>query len=175
MGSTTGPVCTLSYDMTLPTAIAPMTRTSSPLDHTDDDVIYLGSRRVTQTPRRLKERNHSRCFANEKQPPRQPSMKKKSKSKPLRERLGRKVLSAERACVGWTRSAANKQHAVYAAPKKYGRLSYWSVSGSNNKEMIRHEDICFHLMFQGLRSDEIHKKLRGKMQRARKKILRDDK
>ncbi|KAE9568048.1 hypothetical protein CGMCC3_g15849 [Colletotrichum fructicola] len=160
--------------MTLPTAIAPTTRTSSPLDHTDD-VIHLGSRRVTQTPRRLKERHHPRRFANKKQPPPPPSTKKKPKSKPLRERSGRKASSAERAHVGWIRSTLNKQHAVYATPKKYGQLSYWSVSDSGDKEMIRHEDIYFRPMFQDLSPDKIHKKLRGKMRRARKRILQDEK
>ncbi|KAH9237208.1 hypothetical protein K456DRAFT_1505114 [Colletotrichum gloeosporioides 23] len=178
MGLTTVPVCTLSYNMlTLPTAMASTTRTTSPLNHNHtDDVIYLGSRTVTPTPHRLRQPNHPRPSPNEKkQPPRQSSTKNKRKPKPLRDGPGRKTSSAERALVGWIRSPENKRHAVYGSLQSHRQLSYWSISDNGDNEMTKHEDIYFRSMFQNLSPDEVRKKLQGKIRRARGRIVQDEK
>ncbi|KAK2729307.1 hypothetical protein CKAH01_10256 [Colletotrichum kahawae] len=178
MGSTTVPVCTLSYNMlTLPTAMASTTRTTSPLNHNHtDDVIYLGSRTVTQTLHRPRQPDHPRRFPNDKkQPPRQSSTKKKRKPKPLRKESDRKTSPAERALVGWIRSPENKRHAVYGSLQNHRQLRYWSVSDNGDNEMIKHEDIDFRSMFQNLSPDEIRKKLQGKIRRASGRLVQDEK
>ncbi|KZL82710.1 hypothetical protein CI238_10726, partial [Colletotrichum incanum] len=174
LGSRTRAWCRPTYNIgTLPTAVASATtKTTSPQSHDhNDDVICLGSRTAT----RLNQLNCPRPHPNDK---RQSSRQSSKKQKPKRETSHRgpvaKAARLEYAHVGWILSSGNEWQVAYGSLNRSGQLCYWSDSAHDHHETIKHEDIHFLPMFQGLRQDVIRKMLPGKMRRARGRSLRDE-
>ncbi|KZL80743.1 hypothetical protein CI238_13342, partial [Colletotrichum incanum] len=152
------------------------TTTASPSsDKHDSDVIFLGSRTVTKAAFQLEHRDYLRPRANGRKQPSGQSFKKKIRksASSCRRRPG-KTLRIEYVHVGWIACSHNQPHDVYGHLDGRGQVEYRLGSACCDRWTVKHEDIHFILVFQGLSPGEIQQKLSGKMQRAKSERLRGE-